>query len=123
MIGSASSRCGSWHDTHCTKPVPVSVCTASPDNGSRTCVSPAALANDTGWSFDKSVPTFDDAGTKPPDVPESTMVPLFSVAPRAIVPSWQLRQSRVDPVGGPADRPGKVLNVAGNVPESNELLP
>jgi hypothetical protein len=51
------------------------------------------------------------------------IVPLFSVAPSAMVPSWQLRQSLAEPVGCWADLPGNVLKVPATVPDANELLP
>ena len=120
-VGSIHWLCGSWQETHCTNLVPVSSWTGSPAAGSTTCASDALRANDTGWSFDRSVPRLEVAGTNVP--PAIAIVPSLTVAFTAIVPSWQLRQSLADPDGCGALVPENVLNVPGVVPDWNELLP
>ena len=119
----ARSLCGSWHETHCTN-----VGARSPGARRRTAadrrprVFVPARAKDTGWSFDRSVPTL--RRRRDERARRSSRSCRCSASRRAaIVPSWQLRHSRADPVGWPARPARHRVERPADVPDWNVLLP
>jgi hypothetical protein len=68
-------------------PVTFSRRTGLPEPGSWTSRSDAERANETGWSFERSVPRLDEAGMKPPDVPDSASILGHALGRPAFLPT------------------------------------
>ena len=98
-VDGRTSRCGSWQAMHCSSPRRSSL-TASPGGGGCAALDGGG-AKEMGWVPRRSVPRLAGwpAGSLPPGALSRSLISRVRVWPSAMVPSWQERQMRDEPVG------------------------